>query len=243
MSDREDGSARPWWRWLTLLLGPAALVGLFAMVGVDAVLGALARAEGWRVALALALALPALLIRSWRWKLLLGRDGADMSYAEVTAVFAYAVFVGTPTPGRLGELFKIVHLRQREIPTGRALASVLLDRLLDVAMLLVLAAGALALLAGGADAWVGAGAVLGFLAALLVARALVCGTPGVLLARLVRPVVPTGIVRRVVELRGGLCEALDELPARALVGATALTLLGWSVNYLANWQLALAPLG
>ncbi len=225
-------------RVLPLLLGPAALVALFATFGVRAILATVARADPWAVTAAMALTVPALLIRSLRWKILLGRDGANLSYGEVTAAFAYAVFVGTPTPGRIGEFYKIVHLRNRGLPVGRALASVLLDRLLDVAMLVVVGAGAIALLLGGDHTWTGTAILGGFVLAILGARALACGTPGEVLGRLLAPVTPTALARRVTAVRGDLCAALDDLGPREHLLAVLLTVLGWSVNYVAGWLLA-----
>ncbi len=231
---------RPLWRWFLVAVGPVVLVILFSSVGVEEIAIALGAAERRLVALAFTLAVPALLVRSWRWRLLLGRDGERMGYGEVTAVFAHAVFVGTATPGRLGEFVKVFQLRERGVPTGRALASVLLDRMLDVAMLLVMATGGLALLVGGNDVLVGVGAILLFLLLVWLSRALVCGAPAEVLAGVLRPLAGQRFRDKVAELRAGLCGALDELQYRALLGGTALTTVAWGINYYANFQLAQA---
>ncbi len=227
-------------RHLPLLLGPAALVALFATFGVGEILTALASADPRFVAAAMVLTVPALMLRSLRWKVLLARDGDGLGYGEVTAVFAYAVFIGMPTPGRIGEFYKIVHLRNRGIPVGRALASVLLDRILDVAMLVVVGASAVVLLLGGDERATAGAIVAGFAAALLGARALVCGTPGEILGRWLGPVAPGRLVERVRTLRADLCGALGDLGAREHLLSAALTVAAWSTNYLAAWLLARA---
>ncbi len=240
MTKKVERPRRPWWRWLLLVVGPVVLVALFSMIGFEAVGAVLKGADRVAVGLALAMAVPALLLRSWRWKLLLGPDGDGMNYREVTAVFAHAVFVGTATPGRIGEFLKILHLRERGIPTGRALASVLLDRLLDVGLLLVMATAGLALLVGGSDVVVGVAAVGLFVVAIWLAKILVCGAPADQMGRFLAPVAPQKLAEPVARLRCGLCEALDALPRRALAGGVLLTLVAWGINYFANYQLALA---
>jgi hypothetical protein len=237
---------RPWWRWFAAAIGPGALVALFAGVGVESILAVLRHADPRLVLASLLLGVPALLLRSWRWRILLASDGAGMSFGEVNAIFAYSVFVGTATPGRLGEFFKLVHLTRRGVQLGRALASVLLDRLLDVALLLVAAAASVALLAGGPDLVVALGALVAFVAALWLSRQLVCGAPARLAARLLAPLTPARLCERVATIRAGLCAALDELRAGALLASGALTVAAWGVNYLGNtimaWSIGL-PLG
>ncbi|RMG98543.1 MAG: UPF0104 family protein [Deltaproteobacteria bacterium] len=225
-------------RHVPLLLGPAALVALFVTFGVGEILAVLGRADPRLLALALVCTVPALLLRSARWQVLLAKDGAPLGYGEITAVFAYAVFVGMPTPGRIGEFYKIVHLRGRGVPVGRALASVLLDRLLDVAMLFVVGAGAIALLLGGEDTWTAAWILGGFVLSLLVARAIACGTPGDVLGRLFAPVTPRRLADRIVAMRTDLCAALDDLGPREHLLAGGLTVLAWTTNYVAAFLLA-----
>jgi uncharacterized membrane protein YbhN (UPF0104 family) len=135
---------------------------------------------------------------------------------------------------------KLFHLRERGIPVGRGLASVLLDRLLDVAMLLVMAAAGIAMLGDIPDGVVGAAAAVFFVGGVWLARAFLCGTPAVIIGRVLAPVTPGGVRRRVAALQTDLCQALGELPSRAVAGGILLTVLAWGVNYLANYQMAQA---
>ena len=52
--------------------------------------------------------------------------------------YAASIFWGIITPGRIGEAAKIVYLKKRGISAGRGAVSVILDRLLDLSLLLLL---------------------------------------------------------------------------------------------------------
>lgn len=94
---------------------------------------------------AVVLNLPQIGLKTIRWRFVLRAQGIE--YGPVSAALAYfgSIFIGLLSPGRLGELVKALHLmRDCLVSGGRALASVLLDRLYD--LLLLLAVGGLSLL-------------------------------------------------------------------------------------------------
>jgi glycosyltransferase 2 family protein len=80
--------------------------------------------------------LPAVLIRSLRWRLLLLSQGIRLSYWESITVYAFSIFLGTLTPGRLGEFSKSLYLKQKGISWGASFFSVIFDRALDVVILI-----------------------------------------------------------------------------------------------------------
>jgi uncharacterized protein (TIRG00374 family) len=86
---------------------------------------------------AYALFLPSLLFRSWRWRCVLKEQNIQLTYAASLHVYAYSIFVGSVTPGRLGELIKAVYLQQQGHAFGVALYGTFLDRLFDVLFLLL----------------------------------------------------------------------------------------------------------
>jgi len=83
-------------------------------------------------------------VRAWRWNLLLRVHGAAFSPVRAWSVYATGVFLGTFTPGRLGDLAKAFYVRQeRGLDWEKALAGALLDRLFDVAFMGLIAVWAL----------------------------------------------------------------------------------------------------
>jgi uncharacterized protein (TIRG00374 family) len=103
-------------------------------------------------------------VRAWRWNLLLGVHCAAFTPLRAWAVYATGVFLGTFTPGRLGDLAKALYAREeRGLDGNKALAVALLDRLFDVAFMACLALWALWHLGIEADwnRWLAAGLCIG----------------------------------------------------------------------------------
>jgi uncharacterized membrane protein YbhN (UPF0104 family) len=164
-----------WRRWSLAALGPLALAAILSRVDRSALLASVRSADPWLLAIAYLTPLPAIGIRVLRWRLLLGAPGADWPLRALGVLYARAVALGVLTPGRVGELVKAAPVAARGVGLNRALASVLLDRLWDVACLTLLAALAPPLLGLrlGRDELVVAGglALAGLVGALLLAAA------------------------------------------------------------------------
>jgi uncharacterized protein (TIRG00374 family) len=98
--------------------------------------------------IAIVLNLPMVLLKTLRWKNLMYRQ--DIRYPIGKAYLAYfgGIFIGFFTPGRLGEFIKAIHINQDcRVSVGRALSSVLADRLFDLYALLLVGGVALTTLA------------------------------------------------------------------------------------------------
>ena len=77
--------------------------------------------------------------RAWRWRALLDVGGPLPPYRELVLTTAVGYLVSFVIPGRIGEVVRPALLSARsEVPLGAALASVVFERLLDVAVLVVL---------------------------------------------------------------------------------------------------------
>jgi uncharacterized membrane protein YbhN (UPF0104 family) len=78
-------------------------------------------------------------IKAFRWHRMLLAQGIVLPPRVTLAAFLSGLFYGQVTLGRVGELFRVEALLERGVSTGTALASSILDRLLD--LFLVLLAG------------------------------------------------------------------------------------------------------
>jgi uncharacterized protein (TIRG00374 family) len=88
---------------------------------------------------ALVLNLPLIILKTCRWRVLLGEAGINLPLIAASRAYAAGVFLGCLTPGRLGEFLKVVYVTQSSgVGTGKALPSVLIDRLYDLYFLFVL---------------------------------------------------------------------------------------------------------
>jgi uncharacterized protein (TIRG00374 family) len=123
--------------WLLKLIGPALLVVFLATSDLERFFAILLGAAPWPVVLSLLLMPPFLMIKTWRWKLLLREMGQDVAFWKGVALYTVALYYGVVTPGQAGDLVKAWYLRQDGQSLAPALLSVVLDRLCD---LLVMAA-------------------------------------------------------------------------------------------------------
>ena len=79
-------------------------------------------------------------VRAWRWNILLASQGIPFTQWRACAAYASGIFLGTFTPGRLGDLSKALYVRQeRDISWERALSGAVLDRLFDLLFMFCMA--------------------------------------------------------------------------------------------------------
>jgi glycosyltransferase 2 family protein len=75
-------------------------------------------------------------LRVQRWQRLLAQSNIAYSFREAWNAYNAAAYVGLLTPGRIGDVLRVAYLAQdRNAPAARGLASIAVDRLLDLAVL------------------------------------------------------------------------------------------------------------
>jgi len=153
-----------------LVISAGCLLFAFRSVPVPSLLKAVTSIPFAIVMAWIALAGFSLLLRSMRWQLLLGRTG-HLPFLRVLAVNSAGQMGNAILPARLGDLFRATNLGS--LSSGFALATILVERVLDTGFLVSVAAVALtsfrdlpAWLTRGAG-FFGAAAVVGVALALL----------------------------------------------------------------------------
>lgn len=141
-----------------LALGLLILYGVLRSVHPAQVGQALQRATlGW-ILLGAAAYAAFIVVRAWRWQLILQASARGVRLADTMAVTAVGFAVNSVSPFKLGELVRIAAIAPRAgIGIGEAGATVVLERVLDVLALLVLAVAAAAVSGSsrGAGLWTG----------------------------------------------------------------------------------------
>lgn len=124
-------------RALVRLVGPLLLaVVILRIDDRDAVLDTLASASAGPLVLAAALNLLNIHLKVVRWDALLRARGIHYPLGRAWASFMTSLYVGIPTPGRIGDLLRIRYLRHDlGVPYAEGLASVVMDRLCDLYVL------------------------------------------------------------------------------------------------------------
>jgi len=143
-----DGFSRKLRRWSGRAIGPVLLLVIWTRIDLDATLAALSGIPPGVAAVAVGLLIPQVVLRGIRWRRLASDQGIHMGYAEAASAYAVAIALGSVTPGRIGELSKVEHLRRKAGSVSRALVSVVLDRAFDLAALAAFGAVGLARIGG-----------------------------------------------------------------------------------------------
>jgi uncharacterized protein (TIRG00374 family) len=200
-----------------LALGLLILYGLLRSVHPEQVAQAIGRATpGWLLLGTAAYAL-FLLVRSWRWQIILEASAPRVRLTDVLAVTGIGFAVNSVSPFKLGEVVRIAAIAPRAgIGVGEAGATVVLERLLDVLALMVLAVGAAAVSGSasrGAGLWTG-----------VIAFAIVClGLCALAFLMVSYPERTLGVAARLASrLPARLQRSAGELAASVIKGFTAL---------------------
>ncbi len=140
-----------WVRWAVRAFGTALLIFFLTRLNLDPgkIWDDLTHANLWLVLLSVVLVFPFIAIKAWRWQLILKDLGMAQKFGPAYRLYAIGLSAGSFTPGQAGDAIKAFYLRDRGFPLGRALVSIVLDRLFDLAVLILLAASGLLFL--GAD--------------------------------------------------------------------------------------------
>ncbi len=118
--------------WLLRLLGPALLLIFLATSDLEALAAALLGADPLPILLSMALLPPFMLIKTWRWKLILHEMGLRLPFLDGLGLYTVGIYYGSVTPGQAGDFLKAWYLQKDGQPLAPSLLSVLLDRLCDL---------------------------------------------------------------------------------------------------------------
>lgn len=128
-----------WKRLLVIAIGLGLFVLVLANVQLQKTWDILKQTDWWYCALSLAVLIGAIFLRAIRWSYLLRMQGYAYSAWNSFLVYMTSMYWGNITPGRAGDFVKILYLKEDlALPTGKGMASVLVDRVLDLYLLLIL---------------------------------------------------------------------------------------------------------
>ena len=78
-----------------------------------------------------------LISKGYRWNYLKKIQGINYSIKDSILIYGAGIFIGVLTPGRLGDLIKVMYLKNNKCSIGKSFVSVISDRLADLIFLLL----------------------------------------------------------------------------------------------------------
>lgn len=128
-------------KYLLIIIG-TGLFGLFLFnMGFGNVVNAFATANIYFIFPVILLNLGVLLLKSWRWKILLFNYGITLSFPDRFISVSSGFFLGLVTPGTVGELGRSL---STNIDKSKSLGTVIFEKLFDLLSLFIISVGALA---------------------------------------------------------------------------------------------------
>lgn len=124
------------WKWVFRLSGLVIFGFILFSINIPATVQILLGADGILLTLGLLLIFPQIFMRAWRWHLLMKMQNIEYAWKDAVIVYFAGLFIGTVTPGRVGDFIKVQYLRDEGYSFGKSFLSVLLDRCYDLAALI-----------------------------------------------------------------------------------------------------------
>lgn len=135
-------------RWFFRLIGIGVFVLILLKIDLGEALRVLTTVNPLLVILSLALQAIALVVATFRWRLIMRRLGIRIPFSRSLVHQLIGTAAALVTPGQFGEFVKVLYHRGLGFPAPESLLSVLADRAYDLLMLLLFGFVALAVLFG-----------------------------------------------------------------------------------------------
>ena len=131
-------------KYFLKIIGLLIFVILLIKIDLKKAFVIIANAQLGFVILAFVLAFIIFLIRTWRWQSVLKAQGNKYNFFDLIKSGLGGGYFASITPGQVGDFIKVYYLKQYgKITSGKAVSSILLDRFMNIPVLLVISVIAL----------------------------------------------------------------------------------------------------
>lgn len=121
------------------ITGILIFVYILLSIDLNAILRILYHANLKYIIFATLLILLVTAVKSLRWQLLLKMQGINYSLRDCFIMYYIGLYVGTLTPGRVGDFTKVLYLKKDGHAMSKSMLSVFFDRIFDMVILIVMA--------------------------------------------------------------------------------------------------------
>src|SRR3989344_4383360 len=122
-------------KWAVALMGVVLFIYILSRVDISKVISILSGINPYIFSLALALVFLLIALKAFKWKLILKSIGGKITFTDSLKFYFIGLFISNITPGKVGDFAKALYIRHNtRLPAG--IASVFVDRLMDIGILL-----------------------------------------------------------------------------------------------------------
>ncbi len=119
------------------LLGLVVFLYIIMNVDLEEILLIISDMNPFLLSISVIIVIPIVLMRSFKWNILIRSYGTGLPFSSVVKAFLVGFSVSMVTPARIGDLYRARYLKNHTT-TGKALTTVIIDRLVDVFVLFFL---------------------------------------------------------------------------------------------------------
>jgi len=140
MEDKKKNKLKRYARpLLGLVISGLLLWQLFAHIDLGQLRTTLLAAKAWPIALGVASVAIGFVLRSWRWHLMLRHFSQKVQFRHSAAIFVSSFALNNTLPLRAGDLARtFMYAKELDTPPATLAATLLIERLLDAATLLLI---------------------------------------------------------------------------------------------------------
>lgn len=118
------------------ILGPLIFIYILSRIDYQILFKEIKSLKWYFLMLTLVIMVAEVIFRSLRWRVVLISLGLKISKPKALSFYWLGTFFSMITPGRVGELIKVYFLKKRGLSAFRSFFSIVLDRLIDILVLL-----------------------------------------------------------------------------------------------------------
>ena len=134
------------WSKFLPIVGIALFVYIVLTSNPAAILASFLKIDPVLFVLSIVLSLAVLTLKGLKWKAVIRLHGFDYPLGSSIKVWSTGLFAGIVTPGRIGDFIRAFYLRREGKTFGRSLSTVIVDRIIDMAIILLFAIVGIALM-------------------------------------------------------------------------------------------------
>ncbi len=121
----------------SFLIGFVILGIVISRIDIRSLAQALKQANYFLIIAGILILIPNFLIRSWRWNYLKRIQNIKFKLVDSFLIYLVGFLIGVVTPAKIGELSKVIYLKNQNYSVGKSMVSVFLDRFLDLIYFLI----------------------------------------------------------------------------------------------------------
>jgi uncharacterized protein (TIRG00374 family) len=125
-------------KWLFRVFGIALFIFILSRIDLAETINIISNTNLIYLAVAFTIVPFVVITKAYGWQLLMKMQNINYPLKDSVQVYFAGLFVGSVTPGKLGDFIKVFYLQEEGYSFGKSIVSVFMDRIFDLASLFII---------------------------------------------------------------------------------------------------------